>query len=158
MPLEVKLRDGDFKFIERLLYDQKRHDSVIAELEAELDDMLPDYSKSLVRFSHNPKNRESSEPEEWTIIRNESLRAKEIIGELRRRKRHRQAVSKAMESLDDLESQLVFLKYHLEKSSRDCWRSMGLQKSRWYEMRKEVVHKVAKFLVPEANYRKDTGK
>ncbi len=140
------MHDGDFRFVEKLLYQQKTHDTAIAGLEAELEEMLPAYSSSIVRFSHDKHNCQNSQPEAWAIKRTESVRAKEIYSEIKRRRRRQEAIAAAMESLDDLEARLVFLKYHLGKSSRDCWRSMGLQKSRWYEMRREVVGKVAEYL------------
>ena len=138
--------DDGFRKTEALLYIQKTHPTAIAELEAELEDMMPDYSSSFVKFSHDKPHTKNSEPEEWTIKRNESPRAKDIHRELSRRRRHQKAISEAMKCLDDLENQLVFLKYNLEKSSRDCWLIMGMQKSRWYEIRREVVLKVSRFL------------
>lgn len=142
-----KLLRSDYRWVEKLLYMQKTHKAAIAELEAEMEDMMPSASASIVTFDHNTKNvRGDSQPEKWAVKRSESMRAKEIHGEIRKRKRHQKAISEAMECLDDLESRLVFLKYHLEKSSRDCWLSMGLQKSRWYEMKNEIVYKVARYL------------
>ena len=146
MRLKLMLRDADFRFVEKLLYEQKTHDSAIAELEAELAEMMPNCSTSIVRFSHDKPHRKNSEPEEWTIKRSESVRGKYLQDEIRKRKRHQKAISEAMLCLDDLESRLVWLKYHLEKSSRDCWRTMGLQKSRFYEIRGEVVFKVGRYL------------
>ena len=141
-----KIPKSDYRFVEKLLYQQKTHDTAIAELQAELDDMMPSASASFVVFDHNPKGSELTQPERIVDKRLYSVRGKYLQEEIARRKRHQRAVSEAMVCLDDLEARLVFLKYHLEKSSRDCCRSMGLQKSRWYEIRTEVVCKVARFL------------
>lgn len=143
---EEELRKYEFRFVERLLYDQKTQDAAIEELEAQLELIMPRYSTSLVKFSHNQPQREESQPEEWVIKRNESVLGKYLTGRIAEKKRHKRAISDALECLDDTENQLVHLKYHLEKSSRDCWRSMGLEKSRFYEIRKQVVHKVARYL------------
>ena len=141
-----KLMDSDFRWVEKLLYQQKTHNTAIAELEAELEDMLPSCSTSIVRFSHDKPHRLNSQPEAGAIKLNDSMRAKEIHGEIRRRKRHKVAISAARESLTDEENQFVWLFYDLGKSIRDCRRTLHYQKSKMYDMRKEIVYKVADFL------------
>ena len=141
-----KLPSADYRFVERLLYQQKTHDTAIAELEAELDDMLPSSTSSFVTFGHNQKNPELTEPERIVDKRLYSVRGKYLQEEITRRKRHQKAISEAMQALNDTEAQLVFLYYNLEKTPRDCWRTMGYEKSRWYEIKHEVVCKVARFL------------
>ena len=147
--IEDKLQKNDFRFVEKLLYDQKTHDTAIAELEAEiaeiLENLLPGGSGSYVDMSE-PKGQADSQPEAWAIKRDENLRVRYLRGRIAERKRHKAAIAAARESLDDLENQLVWLKYDLEKTARDCWRSMGLQKSRFYEIREEIVTKVARFI------------
>jgi len=144
-----KLQKNDFRFVEKLLYDQKTHDTAIAELEAEmaeiLENLLPGGSGSYVDMT-TAKGQTDSQPEVWTIKRDENLRVRYLRGRIAERKRHKAAIAEARESLDDLENQLVWLKYDLEKTARDCWRSMGLQKSRFYEIREEIVNKVARFI------------
>ena len=141
-----KIPRNDYGFTERLLYQQKTHDTVIAELEAELDDMLPSSTSSYVVFDHNQKNPELTEPERVVDKRLYSVRGKYLQEEIARRKRHKKAISEAMKALSDTEAQLVFLFYNLEKTPRDCWRTMGYERSRWYEIRTETVLKVARFL------------
>ena len=141
-----KIPRNDYGFTERLLYQQKTHDTVIAELEAELDDMLPSSTSSYVTFDHNQKNPELTEPERIVDKRLYSVRGKYLQEEIARRKRHKKAISEAMKALSDTEAQLVFLYYNLEKTPRDCWRTMGYERSRWYEIRTETVLKVARFL------------
>ena len=145
-----KLHKNDFRFVEKLLYDQKTHDTAIAELEAEmaeiLESLLPGGTNSYVDMSTAKGRPEFTQPEAWAIKREENLRVRYLRGRIAERKRHKEAILKARESLDDLENQLVWLKYDLGKSARDCWRSMGLQKSRFYEIREEIVIKVARFI------------
>ncbi len=112
----TKLRDDDARYIKYLLYEQKHQDAKIAEIEEELEEMLPSATASIVRFGHDLCQAEDSQPEKWTIIRNESVRAKELYSELRKRKRQKEAVSRAMECMDEQESQIVFLRYHNEQS------------------------------------------
>ena len=147
--IREKISKHDFRFVEKLLYDYKTHDTAIKEMEAELQDILenmfPNASASYVDMSE-PKGETDSQPEAWVIKRDENLRVKYLRGRIAERKRHKAAIAAARESLDDMENQLVWLKYDLEKTSRDCWRSMGLQKSRFYEIREEIVTKVARFI------------
>ncbi len=141
-----KLMDSDFRWVEKLLYMQKTHETAIRELEAELEDMLPSCSTSVVRFSHDKPHQRASQPEAGAILLNDSLRAREIHEEIRRRKRHKVAVSAARESLSDIENQFIWLFYDLDKSIRDCRRTLHYEKSKIYKMRTEIVHKVAEFL------------
>lgn len=147
--IREKIGKHDFRFVEKLLYDYKTHDTAIKEMEAEmqgiLENMFPNASASYVDMSE-PKGETDSQPEAWTIKRDENLRVRYLRGRIAERKRHKAAIAAARESLDDLENQLVWLKYDLEKTARDCWRSMGLQKSRFYEIREEIVTKVARFI------------
>lgn len=147
--IREKIGKHDFRFVEKLLYDYKTHDTAIKEMEAEmqgiLENMFPNASASYVDMSE-PKGQTDSQPEAWAIKRDENLRVRYLRGRIAERKRHKAAIAAARESLDDLENQLVWLKYDLEKTARDCWRSMGLQKSRFYEIREEIVTKVARFI------------
>lgn len=141
-----KIPRSDYRFAEKLLYQQKTHDTAIAELMAELDDMIPSASSSFVVFDHNPKGSELTQPERVTDKRLYSVRGKFLQEEITRRRRHQRAISEAMRALSDAEAQLVFLYYNLEKTPRDCWRTMGYERSRWYEIKNETVVKVARFL------------
>ena len=141
-----KIPSSDYRFVEKLLYQQKTHDTAIAELLAELDDMIPSASASFVVFDHNPKNPELTQPERIVDKRLHSVRGKYLQEEIARRRRHQKAISEAMKALNDTENELVWLYYHLEKTPRDCWRTMRYERSRWYEIRAETVCKVARFL------------
>ena len=150
MPVhEDKLTGGNFRYVEALLYSQKTHDSAIAELEAELEqlleDLLPSATASYVDMSE-PKGEAESQPEKWTIKRDENLRVKYLKGKIAERKRHRAAVTEARQSLSDEENQFVWLFYDLGKSVRDCRRTMHYEKSKIYQIRQDVVMKVARFL------------
>ena len=153
MPLPVyedSLTRGNFRYIEALLYAQKTHDTAVAELEAELsevlEDLLPGGTSSFVDMTEAKGGETDSQPEAWTIKREENLRVKEIRAEIAKRKRRRAAVSAARQSLSDEENQFVRLFYDLDKSMRDCGRTMCYEKSKMYQMRQDVVRKVAAFL------------
>ena len=144
-----KLQSGDYRFVEKLLYDQKTNKTAIAELEAALKDMIPSATSLFVTLSHNQhsqKNFELTQPERIADKRLYSVRGKYLQSEIKRRRRHQDAICEAMNALSDVETQLVRLYYDLEKSARDCWRTMGYEKSRWYEIKDDVVLKVARFL------------
>ena len=144
-----KLQSGDYRFVEKLLYDQKTNKTAIAELEAALKGMIPSATSLFVTLSHNQhsqKNFELTQPERIADKRLYSVRGKYLQSEIKRRRRHQDAICEAMNALSDVETQLVRLYYDLEKSARDCWRTMGYEKSRWYEIKDDVVLKVARFL------------
>ena len=141
-----KIPSNDYRFTEKLLYQQKTHDTAIAELEAELEEMIPSASASFVTFDHNPKGSELTQPERIVDKRLYSVRGKYLQEEIARRKRHQRAITEAIKALSDTENQLVWLYYHLEKTPRDCWRTMGYERTRWYEIKNETVCKVARFL------------
>ena len=155
MPItETRLRQNEVLYIERILRDQKTHDAIIAELQAELDEMVPSCPGSILRFSHDLPQKKDSQPEEWTIIRNESVRAKELHSEIRRRKRQKDAVSLSMQSMTPEESQYIFLRYHEEQSHSRCahalhmWNKGRHAPSRTYwSTRQRVLLKVARFVL-----------
>ena len=96
---EDKLRRGDFRYIEKLLYDQKTHESAIHVLESELkevlEDLLPSSTASFVDMSES-KGEAISQPERWAIKREENHRVKDLRYEISKRKRHQRAISEAM--------------------------------------------------------------
>ena len=152
--LKLQLRDGDIRYVEALLYQQKTHDGIIAAAQAEIDEMLPAYSTSVVKFSHDEGMVGDSQPEKWAIIRNESVRAKELHGEIRKRRRQKEAISAAIETLNDVEAQLVFMRYHLEKSHKQCAKALQMwsdsrrdPSQTYWRTRKKVLEKVARFVL-----------
>jgi len=156
IPLEdkPKLRTQEIRYIEALLYNQKSHDSIIAELEAELEEMLPAFSSSIVKFSHNDGMVETSQPEEWTIIRNESVRAKELYSEIRRRKRAKAAISEALQCMTEEECRFVFLRYQQEHSHKQCARALSMWSKKkqgpsntYWRTRRRVLEKVGRFVL-----------
>ena len=140
-----KLASSDYRFVERLLYEQKTHETALAVLEAELDDLMTPYSASIIEFGCSGTDY-GSHPEKNTISRSETVRGKTIQDEIRIRKRHQKAISEAISKLSDTEAQLVWLKYNLEKSYRECMQIMGYEKSHFYRLKNDVVHKVGRFL------------
>jgi hypothetical protein len=156
MPTEDKLSYNDFRFVESLLYDQKTHDTAIAELEAELtellDNLLPSSTASFVDMSES-KGEAISQPERWAIKRDENLRVKYLRGRIAERKRHKRAISEAMRYLDETECQLVFLRYNEGKPHNYCSKKLNMWDNKewvplraYWRMRKRVLGKVAKFV------------
>ena len=157
MPVyEDNLTRGNFRYIEDLLRMQKTHDSAIAELEAELaellEDLLPGGTGSFVDMTAS-KGETDSQPEAWTIKRDENLRVRDLRQDITRRKRHKAAVSEAMRYLDEADSQLVMLRYNLEKphsyvaKKLNLWdRKEHVPLSTYWRTRRRVIEKVAGFL------------
>ena len=141
-----KLPSADYRFIERLLYQQKTHDTVIAELQAEMDALMPSATASVVTFSHNRGASELTQPERIADKRLYSIKGRYLTEEIARRRRHQKAISEAMKALSDTEAQFVWQYYLLEKAPRDCWRTMGYERTRWYEIKNQTVIKIARYL------------
>jgi len=141
-----KLRPADYRFVERLLYEQKTHATAMAEIQAELDDLMTPCSSSIIFDFELGGSGEGSHPENNAISRFESVKGKTLRDEICVRERHHKAINEAVEKLSDCEAQLIRLKYNLEKSSRECMQIMGYEKSHFYRMKNEVVTKVGRFL------------
>lgn len=150
------MTNADFRFCERLLYQQKTHETAIRELEAELsellEDLLPSSTASFVDMSES-KGEMISQPERWTIKRDENLRVKDLRYEIQKRKRHKAAISEAMRYLDETESQFVFLRYNEEKPHNYCAMKLNLWDRKehvplrtYWRLRTKMLEKVAKFL------------
>ncbi|UNC91683.1 hypothetical protein [Candidatus Contubernalis alkaliaceticus] len=142
---EEKLCEADFRFIEKLLYEYKTYDTAIEQMEAELAEMYPSGPGSVLDLTNIQGHSDSSEPERWTIKRNESLRAKFLLGRIQEKKRHRKAMARARETLSDEENNLIWLKYDLRKQNPEVWRTMNVSESTFYRLRKQVVTRVAEY-------------
>lgn len=154
--LAYKLRPSDYRYIEKMLYEQKTQESAIRELEAELEeilgDLFPGGSGSYVDMTTAKGQPEFTQPEAWVIKREENLRVKDLRQEITRRKRHQAVVGEAMKYMDAVESQFVFLRYYEEKSHNYIARKLNMwdMKERqplrtYWRTRRKVLEKVAKF-------------
>ena len=151
-----KLHKNDFRFVEKLLYDQKTHDTAIAELEAEmaeiLENLLPGGTGCYVDMSTAKGQPEFTQPEAWAIKREENLRVRYLRGRIAERKRHQAVVDEAMKYMDAVESQFVYLRYYEEKSHNYIARKLNMWDmkerqplSTYWRTRRKVLEKVAKF-------------
>ena len=139
--------DSDFKFIEKLLYEYKTYESAIKLKEDELDEILPSASTSVVIIDHNTKNIQvDSQPEKWTVKRNESLRAKKLISDIRELKRHKAAVEAAIEGLSEKECQFVFLKYRERKQDHQVYKGLGMSRRNYQRFKWQTIAWIGKFL------------
>jgi hypothetical protein len=117
-------------------------------LEEKLELLLP--SPKSASLSHEGGGRgfddetgDCSEPEKWTIIRDDNLYIRHLRREIEKRAVHRDAVKVARERLDDTEEQFITLFYDQNRTVRDCKRIMSYEKSKIYDLRQKVVYKVA---------------
>ena len=138
-----------FRQVERLLYDYKYLDQAIANLEAELEAILPQTSTSVIKVGQGSTKTpfDTSQTERWGIKRAESrLRAR-----LLEKKRHRAAIKAAREQLTDEEHTFIWLRYDLEKTHdevMEALESCGHPYSRrqYFYMRKQIINKIARYL------------
>jgi hypothetical protein len=152
-----------FRKTERLLYDYKTFDSAIRVLEAEKealkqpapDYMMPQTSTSIVKMGQGSTKTpfDTSQTERWGIKRAELVerRRARINRKLLDKKRWQEGIREARKLLNHEESQIIWLKYDLEKSHRETW--LALQKAglcmsemTYYAKREKIVGKVAKCL------------
>jgi DNA-directed RNA polymerase specialized sigma subunit len=146
-----KLSKSGFQFTEHLLYSSKTYDSAVRELEIELekviasmDDIYPVKATVIDDMPHGSGT--SSPTENHAIRRADNIQVKCLKNRIDEMKRHQQAINQAMVYMTETERLFIKLKYEREKSSRECWKEMHIEKTRWYELRQEIVHKVAKYL------------
>jgi len=145
---ETLSRSG-FRFIEKILYEYKTYNTAIAELEAEINKILAldiDYPLKASNPSSIPSQGTGSPTEHIAIKRAENIHVKYLRNKLEEMQRHKKAIDEAMTYLTDTEKQLIKLFYTLERPARECWKQMHIEKSRWYELRREIVEKIARYL------------
>jgi Sigma-70, region 4. len=153
-----KLHDGDFRFVEKLLYEQKTHETAIAQLEAELAELLerlmPGGAGSVIDLSMPKSRREHSQTELWAIRREENLRVRYLRQRIEERKRHKEAVDRALECLDEREMQYVQMRYWQERSHSHIARAMHMwdrsehaPKRNYWKLRRQVLTKVARYVL-----------
>ncbi len=131
-----------FQTVEAMLYDYKYLDQAIANLEAELEAILPQTSTSVIKVGQGSTKTpfDTSQTERWGIKRAESrLRAR-----LLEKKRHRAAIKAAREQLTDEENTFVWLRYDKEKQHKEIWEAMHMEGRSYYRFRRRVIEKVAK--------------
>ena len=145
------LSKSGFRFVEKLLYDMKKHDTAIAGLEKELSDVLETiaemYTLKAMVIDDMPRGGGTSCPtESMGIKRADNPQTKYLRSRIDEMHRHKKAIAEALSYMTETEKLLIKLKYDRERSSRECMKEMHIEKSRWYEMRQELIYKIANYL------------
>jgi len=138
-----------FQQVERLLYDYKYLDQAIANLEAELEAIMPQTSTSVVKLGQGSTKTpfDTSQTERWGIRRAESrLRAR-----LLEKRRHKKAIKAVREQLTDEENTFVWLRYDKEKTHDEVMEALekkGHPYSRrsYFRMRRDVINEIARYM------------
>lgn len=156
--VEDKLRDSDIRFIEKLLYEQKSHESAIAELEAQIRDIYARLtvigSTSVVDMSKPKVQSEFTQPESFVSRQEQdNLRIKYLRGRIAERERHQATINAALDSMNEEENEFINLRYNLEKphsyvaKKLKLWdRKEHLPLSTYWRLRRRILEKVAVFL------------
>ena len=148
---EPRLRDNEFRYIEKILYDYGTYNTAIKALQAELDAVLAELLPGPKGASMNPDpgimstDEKSSEPERWTIKRDQNSYVRYLRERIEERNRHNEIVEAALPTLTDPEQMFCRLFYSQSKSIRACSSAMHYGPRRLYNMRHAVVNKVARF-------------
>lgn len=140
----VAKRQKYFQAVEAMLYDYKYLDQAIANLEAELEAIMPQTSTSVVRLGQGSTKTpfDTSQTERWGIRRAESkLRVK-----LQEKRRHRSAIKAVREQLTDEENTFVWLRYDHEKPHKEIWEALHMEERNYFRFRRRVINKIAKIL------------
>ena len=146
------LTKNGFRFVEKLLYEQSTHDTALAELEVELDTAIKALCDiceiSAVQYSDMPKavGGNSSPTERVALKKTEDMHIKYLRTRIAEKRRHQKAISEACKRLDETELNLVRLFYDKGKKPNECIKEMHMSRTKWYDMRQDVVHKVAEYL------------
>lgn len=142
-----KPKPSYYKHTERLLYDYKTYDSAICNLEAELEEILPNVSTSVVKLGEgSTASPFYSQTEDWAVKRLEGPRAKRIRRLLSEKKRLRKAIKEARQQLTDEENTLVWMRYDLEKPHQEIWEAMHMSRANYFRFKDEVIGKIARYL------------
>jgi len=142
-----KPKQNYYKQIERLLYDYKTYDTAIRNLEAELEEILPKVSTSVVKLGEGSAvSPFHSQTEDWAIKRIESPRAKRILKLLAEKKRLQKGIREVREQLTDEENILVWMRYDLEKQHQEIWEAMHMGRSTYFEFKNKLIAKIARYL------------
>ena len=135
-----------FRKVEKLLYDYKYLNQAIANLEAELETIMPQATSSVVRLGRGgtKTSSDTSQTERWGIKRAESPRAVRLQSLLQEKRRQKAAIKGAREQLTDEENTFVWLRYDKEKQHKEIWEAMHMEGRSYYRFRRRVIEKVAK--------------
>ena len=138
-----------FRQVEKLLYDYKYLDQVIANLEAELEAILPQTSTSLIKVGQGSTRTlfDTSQTERWGIKRAESRLREKLL----EKRRHKKAIKEIREQLTDEENTFIWLRYDLEKTHDEVMealesRGQPCSRRQYFYMRKRIINKIARYL------------
>lgn len=139
-----------FRHVEKLLYDYKYLDQAIANLEAELEAIMPQTTASVVKIGAACAAKsplDSSQTEHWGIKRAESALQKK----LQEKRRHKKAIKAAREQLTDEERTFIWSRYDLEKTHDEVMealesRGQPCSRRQYFYMRKRIINKIARYL------------
>lgn len=142
-----------FRQVEKMLYDYKYLDQAIANLEAELEAILPQTSTSLIKVGQGSTRTlfDTSQTERYGIKRAESKRAVQLRTLLREKRRQKAAIKVAREQLTDEENAFIWLRYDLEKTHDEVMealesRGQPCSRRQYFYMRKRIINKIARYL------------
>lgn len=134
-----------FRHVEKLLYDYKYLDQAIANLEAELEAIMPQTTASVVKIGAACAAKsplDSSQTERWGIKRAESRLREKLL----EKRRHKKAIKAVREQLTDEENTFIWLRYDHEKAHEEIWEALHMSRAQYFRFRKDTIDKIAKHL------------
>lgn len=145
------LSKNGFRFIEHLLYKAKTYDAMVQALETELSEVINRMDEicplKATTIDDMPHGTGISYPtEKFAVKRADNMQVKYLKSRIDEIQRHQKAIKQAMAHMTDTERVLIKLKYDKEKTSKTCWQEMHIEKTRWYEIRQDIIRKVAAYI------------
>ena len=143
-----RLSKSGFQFMEKLLYETKTYETAIQNLQYQLDNILGDMcTLKAATIDDMPHGTGTSSPtENMAMKRADNVQVKYLRNRINEMQRHKYAINTAMSYLTDTERLFIKLRYDLERAPLSCLKEMHIEKSRWYELRQEIIQKIAGYI------------
>lgn len=138
-----------FQQVEKMLYDYKYLDQAIANLEAELEAIMPQTSTSLIKVGQGSTRTlfDTSQTERYGIKRAESRLREKLL----EKRRHKKAIKEIREQLTDEENTFIWLRYDKEKTHDEIMqvledKGQPCSRRQYFYMRKQIINKIARYM------------
>jgi len=128
--------------VEDILYSCCTLDRDIAELEQELNDMMPNFTTSVIIFNHNAQGGQGSKQERMVVSR----QYERVSRKLDKLKRIRAAVNEARENLTYRELTIIELKYDLMMQHQQVAKQIGVTVQHYMRIRNAMLDKMFSYL------------
>lgn len=129
-----------YKIVESCLFNYKHFPEQIAELDKDRDLVMPQWSRSLIKFGEGSTRSifATSETERWAILRagTSVTKQRDYLASIHK------AITAAKSDMPLLESNLVRLRYDLEYEDFETRRELRLSYAQYHRRKRAVITRV----------------